>query len=172
MSTDFIRIAKISGAHALKGGMRIDIVSDIAGRFEKGAVVYVEKGAEMCPMTVQSFSPSGRSGIIFLEGIADRNASELMKGKQIYISKAQAEDSRKDLSDDEFYYFDLIGCTVLKDGAEFGEVSGITQAGNDLLVIKRGDREYLIPFVESMVNTDRLAERIVEIFPIPGLFED
>ena len=47
------------------------------------------------------------------------------------------------------------------------------EAGSgDILVIEdAGGREVLVPFVESMVNTDRINENIIEIRPVEGLLD-
>lgn len=169
---DFLRIARITVPHALKGALKIDLITDIIERFSPGSIVYVGRGSAVKEYRVASCKTGpNNTAILFLEGVSDRNASEAMKGMEIMISSAQAEETRDLLDNDEFYYADLIGCTVIHDGREIGTVTGIMQAGGDILEITGAEREYLIPFTESMVNTDRLRERLITVFPVPGLFD-
>jgi 16S rRNA processing protein RimM len=54
--------------------------------------------------------------------------------------------------DNEFYWDDLVGLHVVTlDGTELGKVDHLIETGsNDVLVI-RGEREYLVPFIQGQV---------------------
>lgn len=62
-----------------------------------------------------------------------------------------------------FYDFQIIGSEVVaKDGGSIGTVKGLLPVGDrNLLVVDRGGREVLIPFVESLcLEVDAAAKRI------------
>ena len=44
-------------------------------------------------------------------------------------------------------------------------------SGEILLVEDRNGKNHMIPFVESMVNTDRIEDKIIEINPVEGLLD-
>ena len=59
-----------------------------------------------------------------------------------------------ELDEHEYYYSDIIGCTVFDDNnTPIGRVINIFETGaNDVWVVK-GDKEYLIPYIEDVVKT-------------------
>jgi len=62
-----------------------------------------------------------------------------------------------------YYDFQIIGCEVVaKDGGSIGTVKGLLPVGDrNILVIDRGGREILVPFVESYcLEVDAVAKRI------------
>ncbi len=71
------------------------------------------------------------------------------------------------LKEDEYYWSDLIGLTVInKEGVELGIVNYLIETGsNDVLVIKSSDgKEHAIPYLPKRVilNID-LEKRLIEV---------
>ncbi len=171
---EYIRVARIAGAHSLKGVLKIYLVTAIPERFEPGNTVYLKIKDGFKKFTVSEFKPQKeRICLLQLDGIEDRNSAELLKGVDIFIDGASAEKFREELEDDVFFYYDIIGCKVLYKGEDFGSVMDIMEAGSgEILIIEdlKG-KNRMVPFVESMVNTDRIAEKIIEISPVEGLLD-
>jgi 16S rRNA processing protein RimM len=82
--------------------------------------------------------------IALLEGTDDRTQAEGLTGRQIAVYR----DQFPDLPEDEYYWTDLLGLSVvLEDGRELGTLENMLATGaNDVMVV-RGERERLIPFV-------------------------
>jgi len=99
--------------------------------------------------------------IVRLDGVHDRDQAAALIGKDIAIS-------RDDLPKTEagsYYWADLEGMQVLhRDGTELGEVAYLMETGaNDVLVTK-GERERLIPFIADQVILDvDLAKGIITV---------
>lgn len=167
-------MAEVVGAHSLKGALKIKVISDILERFSKGSVLYAVKSKSSLEYTVKSFTPlKDRSGLLSLEGLDDRTSAEKLKGFSLCITRDQAEETRGGLSDDEFYYFDIIGSSAYLNGELFGKVTGIMEGAGDILVIENvAGRKFLLPFVDSMTDVSRLNEGRIDIFPIEGLFDE
>lgn len=171
---EYIRIARITGSHSLHGVLKIYIITAIPERFETGNAVYLDVNREFKKFTVTDFRPmKDKTCLLKLAGIDDRNSADLLKGKDVFIDGKSAESLRSGLDDDAFFYYDIIGCTVLLKGEPFGRVKDIMEAGSgEILVIEKDKGEsVLIPFVESMVDTGRIEERIIEINPVEGLLD-
>jgi 16S rRNA processing protein RimM len=66
--------------------------------------------------------------------------------------------------ENEFYWSDLIGLKVLnREGVELGKVDSLMESGaNDLLVVK-GAREHLIPFIAAFVGKVDVAGGTIEV---------
>ena len=83
------------------------------------------------------------------------------------------EADRVQLEADEYYDWELEGCTVSTvDGDSVGIVSSIMKTGGtEILVVSDSEVERLVPLAASIVkDIDRANKRIL-IDPPPGLFE-
>jgi len=174
IENNYLRIAKIKSAHSLDGKLKIHVISDIAERFEKGNTVYLKLKEEYKKYVINSFNPmKKRSALLKLEGVNDRNGAELLAGIEIFIDKSAADSIRPELDEDVFFYQDIIGCNVKYKGGDFGVVVDIFEGGaGDLLVIEdKNKKTVLIPFVDQMVDTQRISEKTIEITPVEGLLD-
>ena len=171
---DHVRIAVITGAHGLTGRLKLRITTDIRERFRADATVIVRTVGGEKRYRILDFSDGGKSvGLLSLEGVGDRNAAQALRGSEVLIERDEAERTRGLLGEEDYYYYDIIGCAVYRDGREFGTVADILEAGTgEVLVITdpRG-RRYLLPFVEAMVDTSGIRDGRLDISPVEGLFE-
>ena len=92
--------------------------------------------------------------------MTDRDVVEAMRGTEIFVPRSALPPPNAD----EYYWVDLEGLVVSTvEGAELGTVSHLFSTGaNDVLVV-RGDRERLVPFVQPdfIRSVDFEANRIV-----------
>ncbi len=173
-ASDRLRIGKILGVHGLHGRLKVFVITDIPERFEPGSTVMIGTEAVSEARTVEEFHlHKGRLALVRLSGIEDRDAAHALTGKEIFIDLTAAEEARDSLDDDSFFYYDLVGCAVFRDGKKFGTVMRIMEAGSGNILVIAGpkDREYLVPFVKSMVDTSELAKNRIDINPIEGLLD-
>lgn len=112
---------------------------------------FLSQGGDWRPTKVAEGKKHSKTVIVRLDGVDDREQAAALIGKDIAIS-------RDDLPKTEvgsYYWADLEGMQVLhRDGTELGEVAYLMETGaNDVLVTK-GERERLIPFVADKVILD------------------
>ena len=90
----------------------------------------------------------GKHLIAKIKGCDDRDRALLWQNAPIAVRRDQLPD------DDAVYWCDVQGLRVInQDGVEFGVVDRMMATGaNDVLVV-RGERERLIPFVEPQYVT-------------------
>jgi 16S rRNA processing protein RimM len=93
--------------------------------------------------------------IVRLQGCADRTAAEQVKGKDVGIPRAEFPRAKAE----EFYWTDLIGLAVINThGESLGRIENLLETGaNDVLVV-RGERERLIPYIDHVIKSVNLAE--------------
>jgi 16S rRNA processing protein RimM len=170
----YLRIGVVSAPHGLSGLVKVGVISDIPERFSDGNIVLLEKNGGMKEYTVVSASlHKARTAIVHFEGIDSRDNSESITGCDIYITQEVADKSRELLSDSEFYFFDLIGADVYLDEAKFGTVHDILECGSGH-ILEIADAEgtmFMVPFVDSMVDTSRIKSGRIDIHPVEGLLE-
>jgi 16S rRNA processing protein RimM len=108
--------------------------------------------------------------VIFLEGITDRSAAESLI-KAILLIDADADKLPEE--PDAWYDHQLVGLKVLRDGAVVGEVVRVEHLpAQDLLIIKHGETEVMLPFVKAIVPSLDIAAGTITVTPPIGLFEE
>ena len=145
-----IVIARVLDAFGVKGQLKVR--------------TFTEDPQNILEFTTWKLSGSGCTGRVFevvaqklqnqnviatLKGLETREEALELKGFNISIAfSALAE-----LSPDEYYWNDLIGLSVSNvDGAEFGVVEEMMETGaNDVLMV-RGDKLRLIPYIASVIK--------------------
>lgn len=118
---------------------------------------------------VATAHPQGQGVVMALEGCESMEAAEALVGRLVALPEAQA----LPLAPGQFYPWQLEGASVVtEDGEDVGRMAGIEQAaGHDLWVVRRGEREHLIPAVPAIVIDVDVAARRVVIRPPEGLLD-
>ncbi len=108
----------------------------------------------------------GKGIIALLEDISDRTAAESLLGAEISVSRTLLQK----LPEDEYYWSDLIDLKVINtQQKELGTVNHLLETGaNDVLVVKQGRQECLIPFVDPWVIQVDLEAGQIEVEWEPG----
>jgi len=90
----------------------------------------------------------GKGLVVQLAGCDDRDAAAALSGTEVGIYRSQLPVP----GDDEYYWSDLVGLQVFTtDDRLLGVVDHLIETGaNDVLVI-RGERECLVPFIRDQV---------------------
>ena len=96
-----------------------------------------------------------------LEGITDRTAAEQCKGLLIAVPR----NSLPKANDDEYYWSDLIGMSVINlEGEQLGRVDHLQDMGaNDILCVHNDKGEILIPFLAHVVQQVSLDEKLIRV---------
>nr|VFK39260.1 MAG: 16S rRNA processing protein RimM [Candidatus Kentron sp. SD]VFK44103.1 MAG: 16S rRNA processing protein RimM [Candidatus Kentron sp. SD] len=163
MSLKPVVIGRIGGVHGVYGWVRIrsftvpvDNVLDYTPwelRFPDGT-----SRGEVTPTDGRKY---GGGCLARFAGYADRDAAFGLVGADILVGR----DRLPPAGEGEYYWEDLIGCRVItRGGIDFGCVNKMMETGaNDVLVV-RGERERLVPFVfgEVVLAVD-LEDRMIRV---------
>jgi len=92
--------------------------------------------------------PQGKGLIAKFPGVDDRDGAAALVGQDIYVARELLPPTGKD----EYYWVDLEGLEVVTtEGVALGCVSHLFATGaNDVVVVRDGERERLIPFVQGV----------------------
>jgi 16S rRNA processing protein RimM len=134
-----------------------------------GTRVYLRRGDGFEAFDVESLTLDRNAYVLKLKGVDTLAGADALAGRDVYA----AESDFRGLGEDRFYDFQVIGSRVrTRDGAEVGEVAAVLAAGGPvLLVVRRGDRDVYVPFIEAIcVKVDPEAREIV-IDPPDGLLD-
>jgi 16S rRNA processing protein RimM len=168
--TDRICVGAIMGAFGVRGEVRIkSFTADPAAVGDYGPL-WTEDGDRS--FTLKITRPVKTGYAARLSGITDKDQADALRGTRLFAPRS----ALPSLPDDEYYYADLIGLTVLDTGGvEMGLVHAVHNHGaSDLLEIRAKGQSgtVLVPFTHAVVPTVDLAGGRVIVDPPLGLMDD
>lgn len=164
---DFLTVGRIIKTVGLKGELKIFPTTSFSFmRFKKGAILYIEANGEYRKVTVETKRAKDKFIILKFNELNDINEAEKYLGNFLLAEKDYSL-----LKKDEYFYEDLLNCTVYFDnGALIGLVYKIEEYGPYVtLRIKTNKKDVLIPFVEQYLSNVDIASKKIVINYIEGL---
>ncbi len=107
--------------------------------------------------------------VLKFAGVDSISDAERLAGIELQIPAEE----RAELEAGAAYISDLVGCEVVNRGSVVGSVADVQFGAGEapLLVVKRGEQEFLVPYAEAFLKSADLAARRIE-FELPeGLLE-
>jgi 16S rRNA processing protein RimM len=153
-------MGRIAAPFGIKGWVKVQPFSEDPGTLMDFESWRVGRGEQQTLYGVEAVQDHGKALVAKLVGIDDRDAAFALRGQEISVAKRDLPPPEEN----EFYWSDLIGLKVInRQGIELGKVDSLMESGtNDLLVVK-GTREYLIPFIAAFVGKVDLAGGTIEV---------
>ena len=153
-------MGRIAAPFGIKGWIKVQPFSEDPGTLMDFRSWRVGRGTGHKLYTVEAIQDHSNTLVAKLEGIDDRDAAYALRGLEVSVV-------RKDLpppEENEYYWSDLIGLTAInREGVELGKVDSLMETGaHDVLVIK-GKREHLIPFIAAFVGKVDVAGGQIEV---------
>lgn len=148
-------------------------VHSYSGNFESlsaaRSVVLKSADGTLKEFSLKSIKANSGKFIISLAGFDDINQAESLVGCELCLKRCHLPK----LTDDEYYWSDLIGLQVVTDnGSLLGTVTDIFETGSsDIYVVQGETREYLIPAIADVVKQVDLNSGKIVITPLEGLLD-
>lgn len=152
---DFLKIGEITKPQGIHGEVKVKAYVDDFSRFDFLKEVYVGDK----PFKVLKTRVIGEDVYIYLNGVADRNSAELLRGKELFVTR----DNANPLEEGAFYIVDVLGSdVVLDDGQVIGKVTDITQANVDIYtVVKNNGKILRFPLLKDLlISIDVMAKKV------------
>ncbi len=168
---DLLSIGRVSRAHGLRGELRVELHfagSDALSRVQQ---VWLSESADAPSgargFTLEEARAVPKAYLVKLEGVSDRNAAELLRGRTLWVERSALPET----DEDEYYLVDLLGAKVLGPDGEIGVVEQIaTHPSVDAIVIRTADgRSLEQPLVPAFVARVSVAEKLIELSSLEGL---
>jgi 16S rRNA processing protein RimM len=167
LPADAVEVGRILGAWGIKGWIKVQpFAADPQALFStKRWHLLPAEGARASdlPALLRVTQAREHAGFVVagVQEAVDRNAAEALKGARVYVARS----SFPTAGSDEFYWVDLIGCSVLnRDGVDFGVVTDLLDTGaGSVLRVLQGDAETLIPFVAAYIDDVDLDARCIRV---------
>jgi 16S rRNA processing protein RimM len=157
---DWVVMGRIAAPFGVKGWVKVQPYTEDPGTLMDFESWRVGRGEQQTHYSVEAAQGHGKALVAKLAGVEDRDAAFALRGQEISVAKSALPPPQEN----EFYWSDLIGLKVVnRQGIALGTVDSLMESGaNDLLVVK-GTREHLIPFIAAFVGKVDLAGGTVEV---------
>ena len=168
----WFNVGKIVNTHGIRGEVRVISRTDFAeDRYQVGNTLHLfRENKEPIELKIASHRVHKNFNLLTFEGYHNVNDVEPFRDGILKITESQLTD----LDEGEFYFHEIIGCTVYTDqGEEVGTIHEILAPGaNDVWVVKdsRG-KDVLIPYIEQIVKEVDIEAQKVIITPMEGLLD-
>lgn len=166
--TDRVIVGAIGGSFGVHGEVRLKSFCADPAAIADYTPLYTEEGRAFAQVVLTGQLKNGFTAR--LDGVVTKEDADALRNVSLYAERA----TMPSLPDDEYYYADLIGLTVLDTGgATLGTVKNVMDhgAGDLLELIVPGQSEtVLLPFTQAAVPTVDLAAKRIIADPPDGLF--
>ena len=156
-----LEVGQVTGPHGLQGEIRVRMHSGDADGVLQVRRLWLSGQAFGREYEVVGARPAHGCALFLLEGISTPEEAESLAGARVFVLR----DDLPDLPEDEFYWADAAGCSIVSESGEIlGEVTGVEPgAAHDWLVVTRkGGEEAYLPVVAAFLRkVDIHARRIV-----------
>ena len=143
-------IGKIVGIHGIKGTNKLRCYAESVSVFSPGSSILVrDLNGRETSYEINWVKPHTGTPLVSFKGITNRDQAKTLIGGQLFIPQSELPE----LDEDTYYWRDLIGIGVYTTTDEFlGRIESIIETGsNDVYVVKRDEKEVLIPALETVV---------------------
>ena len=156
--------------HGTSGNVVIFLDVDYPEDYEDLDAVYVEIRGELVPYFISNFNLQKQANaIVSFEDVNTIEKGQALVGSSLYLSL----DELDELGEEEFYYHEIKGYTVVDETkGELGIVREVYSLnGQDLIAMDYQGKEVLIPINSDIVRTvDRANQKLNVALP-DGLLE-
>lgn len=173
MSGNWFNVGVIVNTHGIRGDLKVLPKTDFPEeRFAKGSKLTMFDDATGQSQLIEIEHAREHKGtyVVKLKGYSNINEVEKYKGWVIRI----AAEEQGTLEDGEYFYHQIIGCSVYTDDGELlGNVTEILSPGaNDVWVVTPdGSKEkpVLLPVIDPVVLNVDVVERRITVHLLEGL---
>ena len=170
MNEELVAIAKIVKSRGLRGELVASLLTDFPARFDDlEIVVGLLPNGEKRELKIEKFWFQKDRVILKFAGFDSIETAETLRGTEICVSETDAVE----LEEDEFFDWELIDCQVeTVEGEKIGVVKELLRTGGtEILVVTGAEKEYLIPFAETICTEVDVENKLIKIDAPEGLLE-
>jgi len=167
-----VLLGRIIGVHGVRGWVKVHSDAQPRENILSYSTWWLKQRGEWRAVQLKDRQHTHKNVLALLEGIADRDAAEKLRGTPIAIPRSELPATEAG----EFYWMDLIGCEVYDTtDVRLGVVTRLFETGaNDVMVVRderpmpaNGKRvngpDILVPWVrpDVVIDIDVNARKIV-----------
>ena len=157
----YIEAGRIVNTHGVAGEVKIEVWLDSPQFLKSFKRCFIDR------REVKLLSARVHKGflIVKLEGVEDVNAAMALKGRTVFIDRADAR-----LPKGAFFLQDIIGASVVDEsGSEIGKLVDVMETPASNVYVVKGEREHLIPAVPEFIMSTDADNGIITVHLIEGM---
>ena len=165
-----VSLGRLVKTHGVGGELRLRPYAFPCPTLKKDLVVQLQdRAGRLTPARITKLRPRPPFLLVAFEGVVSREQAQLLCDRTVAVGEHQLPP----LQDNEFYYYQVIGLTVLTTaGQEIGTVREVFfSGGHDVWVVRQGKKEYMIPITQEIVRSLDIPGRQAVIEPLDGLLD-
>jgi 16S rRNA processing protein RimM len=170
MNEELVAVAKIVKSRGLRGELVADLLTDFPERFGEleTAIALLPDGARQI-LKIEKFWFQKDRIILKFAGFDSIESAENLRGAEICVPESEAVA----LDPDEFFDWELTDCEVeTVEGLKLGRVKELMRTGGtEILVVAGPEKEYLIPFAETICPEVDVENKLIKVDVPEGLLE-
>lgn len=142
-------LGRLGSAYGIKGWLRCHSFTDPRTNIFDYPEWQIEHAGTWQTISYE-FKPHGEGFVVKLPGVDTPEDARLYANDDIAINRDQLPPPNSD----EYYWCDLIGLAVKTlEGKNLGNIIEMRDTGaNDIMIVK-GDKRHLVPFIDHVVQT-------------------
>jgi 16S rRNA processing protein RimM len=151
-------MGRILGPFGIQGWVKLKTFTESPDGLADHALWWLRTKAGWISAVPEEFKVRPAATSAKLAGVDDRSGAEPLRGCDVAVTR----DDLGEAGEGEYFWVDLVGLAVVNlQGEALGQVEELLRAGGSDVLVVRGERERLIPFVADFVKAvDREAKRI------------
>ena len=147
---EYYRIGVIVRPHGVRGGVKLEPLTDSTARFKGLRQAYIEENGAYRTAQLSDIAVQPDAVTLHIEGVDTREQAEALRGAYLCVDSAHAVK----LPPDTYFVADLIGCEVTDtEGGRYGRITDVIETGaNDVYVIAdEAGVETLVPALKRVL---------------------
>jgi 16S rRNA processing protein RimM len=161
-----VYIAKIGKTVGLHGQLKLHIDSDFPEQFKKNSQFITNKKTTLI---IESFN--SKNNTVKFIGFDTIDDAKKLTNKQLFVSQ---EDTREicNLSEKQFFWFDIIGCNIIENGEILGKVTDVQRMPlSDYLEVETDknlrennySNSFLLPYIDDYIEKVEIENKIIKV---------
>ena len=143
-----VPLGRIGGAHGVKGWVNVHSYTEPRENIAQFRTWILDQGGAERRVGVESCESRGKSVVVKLAGIDDRDAAQALAGAAIAVERA----ALPPIAPGEYYWADLEGLTVRTLGGEvLGTIDHLVATGAHDVLVLGGPGPRMIPFAPGRI---------------------
>lgn len=163
---DLLALGRLGKPHGVDGRLRLVPFSGETEHLLRLTEATLRGDGRELSVRIESVTPHGGSSrgggaLVKIAGYDSPERAATLSGMELWAPR----DMAAPLDDGQYYYADLVGCSLVADGAELASVVAVCDAGGgDLLEVRKPDgSSAYVPFRKEFVGEVDVAAKRVEL---------
>ncbi|MBU0929254.1 MAG: ribosome maturation factor RimM [Spirochaetes bacterium] len=158
---DELALGRLGAPHGVRGDVRLVSFSGESEHLLELSEATLKGGGREIRIAIESAREFGDGALLKIRGYDSPETVRALSGMELWAPR----DKAAPLDDDQYYYADLVGCSVYSGDSTVATVVAVCDGGGgDLLEVeKAGGGSAYVPFRKEFVGRVDIASRRIEL---------